>query len=460
MLTDGGSTLNARCTWLVALALVCLSAAALGETASDLEELMRAAKNGDMEKLEELIAAGANVNATVYGSRPLHFAVLPYKEPQQRTESVRLLLEAGAEVDGLDSRGATPLMSAVYYRNREAIAVLIDAGANVAYQDPHGNTPLSYAEELSQKYNDPRDASGLSKQYEEVARLLREAGAANDGLTPLMRAAASGNLEQVRALIAEDASAVRARGRGHMTALHEASAAGHLEIVKALIAAGADPNALSAKGPSIVDVQIAPLDLAADGAIAGALIDGGASLDRVDRIGVNCALGRAVGEERVSVVRVLLDRGVTVAQPSGACLLCVAVATGRPEVVRLLLDAGAPIRGEGWPMMNAFEVVCSDRFGDVGLNLGATARLETARMLVDAGADIERPSFFGNRPLHNAAATRHEGIVALLLDKGAEVNAISARGKTALDLAETDAVRDLIANRGGKTAAALGGSGE
>ena len=61
--------------------------------------------------------------------------------------------------------------------------------------------------------------------------------------TPLMRAAESGRVKEVRALLASRVDVNARLGAGH-TALMFAASEGHGEIVKALLDAGADPNAL------------------------------------------------------------------------------------------------------------------------------------------------------------------------------------------------------------------------
>jgi ankyrin repeat protein len=63
---------------------------------------------------------------------------------------------------------------------------------------------------------------------------------ADDGATPLFRAAANGSTEAVRRLIAKGADVNRKHRENGMTPLMAAAAAGHDEIVDALLAAGAD----------------------------------------------------------------------------------------------------------------------------------------------------------------------------------------------------------------------------
>src|SRR5436190_4882526 len=60
----------------------------------------------------------------------------------------------------------------------------------------------------------------------------------------LQDAAARGDLDKVRALVAANPTAISARVDG-TTALHEATRGGHVEVVKFLVANGANVNALN-----------------------------------------------------------------------------------------------------------------------------------------------------------------------------------------------------------------------
>ncbi len=64
------------------------------------EELIIACRDGNLEEVKRLLAAGANVNADVDGSRPLIAAAR-----NGLTEVVRFLLDIGANIDETDQYG-------------------------------------------------------------------------------------------------------------------------------------------------------------------------------------------------------------------------------------------------------------------------------------------------------------------------------------------------------------------
>src|SRR5690606_22240814 len=95
-----------------------------GETA-----LMTAARTGDVETLEALLAAGADVNVreSWRGQTALMWAAAENNAP-----AVRALLAAGAERDAVSSGGEfTALKFAVRAGAIDATRALLDAGANV-----------------------------------------------------------------------------------------------------------------------------------------------------------------------------------------------------------------------------------------------------------------------------------------------------------------------------------------
>jgi ankyrin repeat protein len=81
----------------------------------------------------------------------------------------------------------------------------------------------------------------------------------------------------------------------------------------------------------------------------------------------------------------------------------------------------------------------------------SNGNIEIARLLLENGANIDQEidyhsDFYepGTTSLHFAAIFGHANICELLLDHGADINIMDEAGKTPLDVASTNQVRDLL----------------
>jgi ankyrin repeat protein len=88
---------------------------------------------------------------------------------------------------------------------------------------------------------------------ESSAATAAQAAADPDGLTPLMRASARGDLAQVEKLLASGADPNVATPAQRITALMCAAYFGHAPVIKALIARGARIELKDAQGAAAVD---------------------------------------------------------------------------------------------------------------------------------------------------------------------------------------------------------------
>lgn len=88
-------------------------------------DLVEAAKNGDIVKVQVLIGRGADVNTTVkYGWTPLLWAVV-----NGHTEIVKLLIESGADVNHKNELDWTALEYAKLNNHTEIVKLLKQHGA-------------------------------------------------------------------------------------------------------------------------------------------------------------------------------------------------------------------------------------------------------------------------------------------------------------------------------------------
>lgn len=195
-------------------------------------------------------------------------------------------------------------------------------------------------------------------------------------------------------------------------AIHLAARRGHLAMVKLLLDRGANPDARDSQGAT-------PLFETSDPAIAKLLIARGANVSARDSDGI---------------------------QPVHRA------ATRSLELVKLLVRHGA-------------DPLARDQRGGHPLHEAARdGNLEIARYLVGRGSPVgariaDPEDYFRNdwQALHFAAAREDSpdalSIAALLLRKGAGVNATTREGETALHLAKGESMTRLLLQNGAKVGA-------
>jgi FOG: Ankyrin repeat len=231
-------------------------------------------RNNDLPTLRKLIHDPGPKARDGRGNSPLLYAAA-----LGSAESMRLLLDAGADPNAANDLDATPLMWCA--GDAVKVRMLLSKGANVNVRSKLGRTPLLIAAAydgateaarlLIEKGADVNaaDKSGISVLEQaanvnnlEVARLLLAKGAKvnsvdGGGYTPLLGAAGNGdrNAAMVQLLI-EHGAAVNVKSGdafeivkngaiaiGHVTPLQQAANVANYEAVESLVKAGADVNA-------------------------------------------------------------------------------------------------------------------------------------------------------------------------------------------------------------------------
>ena len=159
--------------------------------------LMWEIDSGHDQEVQELIRAGASVTAKNNMNRTaLHKAS---SSGGDHSDVAKALIEAGADVNGQDEDGATPLIEAAYMGNEQVVHELIGAGASVTAKNNKQQTALHSA------------SSSSWGDHSSVVKALIEAGAGvneqdKDGTTPLMQASCIGHDQVVHELIRAGAS--------------------------------------------------------------------------------------------------------------------------------------------------------------------------------------------------------------------------------------------------------------
>ncbi len=206
-----------------------------GPAKGGLAPLHFATRQGSMESVRVLLAAGADVNQTTAdGSSPLLVAVQNGFYP-----IAQFLIDNKANVNLTNNKGWSPLYLAVKNRNQEITAV----------PGPSTDGVLEFITLLLDRGADP---NVRLKAATEVHQAMTAAWLKEEGATPLLRAALCGDLTVVRLLIDHGADPLIPT-LDHTTPLMAASGVGWdngmlreysedqtLEVVKLLIDKGSD----------------------------------------------------------------------------------------------------------------------------------------------------------------------------------------------------------------------------
>ena len=372
--------------------------------------------------------------ANNYGATPMGLAA-----EVANTEILKLLLEAGANVDSPNADGQTALLAVARTGNVEAARLLIDHGAKIdAKEHWGGQTALMWASarrhpemmELLISHGADVNARSIDRDYQRhVTAEGRPKNLDSGGLTPLLYAARENCMACVKVLLKNNVD---------------------INLP--------DPDGVS---PLLLAIMNANWDLAKQ------LIEAGASVDEWDMFG-EAPLFTAIGlrnqvsgghgsidppneTDGMTIIRMLLDAG---ANPNmqlffhpanvrgstntrGSTPLIRAANNADIEVVKLLLKYGADARLNMADRQTPIMAVLAGRAPE-------KQALELIDILHDAGADVNvialvqhREDSRGGTALHYAVRKRYKEVIRKLAEWGIDMNARDQDGLTALDYTQS-----------------------
>ncbi|MGE3228589.1 MAG: quinoprotein dehydrogenase-associated putative ABC transporter substrate-binding protein [Hyphomicrobium sp.] len=217
--------------------------------------------------------------------------------------------------------------------------------------------------------------------------------------------------------------------------LENAIIAKDADRVRFLIKKGADVNMRDSGGAS-------PLDTAARNRITSLveiLIDAGADPNSADADGFFPLL-HAINRNHVPTVEMLARKGADLNKRNKQEItpLSWAIGDGKFFAAKALIDAGADVNmPSGYEnvtplMVAATQLAAKTRSGNLAQG---PQPLDLARLLIDKGADVNALSKDGVTALMIAAGHNNAPVIGLLVEAGADPNAKNAHGQTALDIA-------------------------
>ena len=409
-----------------------------GWNSSDRDPLFVATAHNHRACVRTLLAAGCPIiTGRAYGHSALNCAA-----HMGHADILGYLLHKGISADAEGSpRGKTALLVAAEKGQLSCMKMLLDAGADINHADVNGHTALYYA---------------AHKGHLEAIELLLARGANVQNWPscrqdPLCTAAVNGYMACVRALVGAGVPIVTCRKYG-FSALHYAVTEGHEDVLEYLLQQGISPNTESKQrvgGPLLTASTTGQLSC------IRALLNAGAEINRPDAQG-RTALYCAAQEGQLTALKVLLSHGakvrgwnsheddplcVTALNGHMACVqalvsagvpivtgrkhgfsaLYAAAQNGHVEILRYLLQQGVSINAEGSPTGGTPLTTASEQ-----------GQMACIRTLLAAGADVNKATGFGNTALYFAARQDLPEAVALLLTASARVDHCNSEGKTAL----------------------------
>lgn len=351
-----------------------------------------------------LLENGADPNLYIGdGSSPLHIA-----SAFNDKAIIKLLLDYGVCIDSLNGEGITPLQVAFKRKNIEAVKFLIATGANLDFTDYEGYAPVHLASFVNSS---------------EIINLLAKAGCdvdrkTIDGRVPLFIALENGATE----------SAI------------------------ALIDLGADIKISSNDGMSVL-LKLCVARLDGKERVLKKLIDKGADLNETDKLG-NTLLHLA-SRCNEDFIQILLDKGADVnVRKCRFETSLYSFISGNFNSALLLISRGAIIDDIDGNENSALHILCwhsnnPDSFsrilngpininrqnleGDTVLHKAVFNKkcFEIIKMLLNAGANPNIKNLMGQTPLHLAGDAKEE-VLELLVDAGADPNFRDNSGITIL----------------------------
>ena len=399
--------------------------------------LLWAAHWDDLDTVDLLLRAGADVKAADdHGVTPLERAA-----ENASTAMVEKLLAAGASANAAQTSGLTPLMTAARTGNVQVVNALLAHGADVnAATTETKSTALMWA---------------VAEPHPDIVRALLDAGADPhtspvDGFPPLLFAARNGDIQMAKTLIAAGVD-VNETGVDGTHALPYAIVSGHDAFALFLLEEGADPNG-SMGGVRALHAAV--------GRVYTWLGDwnrrhgGSGRYSRFGRMGID-------PDRRLPLVQALLEHG---ADPNVRITTSAMIMSyiGRPKkgAFEPFACGTGDLRGATPLWVAAFEM--NGAGGQVfGVGLSRTSSsAEILQTLLAAGADQHLTTDDGTTPFMAAAGLGRatytpreprgvrspsaEEAVKILLEAGADINAVNEADFTALHGASFRGLNEVI----------------
>ena len=428
--------------------------------------LMMACQIGNVNAINELLNAGGKPNiADIHGDTCLHNAV----RKGCRKEVLQAIIDHNADVNATNKNKHTALMIACVQRNVGAINVLLHAGAHPNCADTGLGTCLHIT--LNKKVSSRND--GTKETIQAIIDHGIDVNATNkDGETALMIACVKGNVDTINVLLNANANPDLANTIGN-TCLHCAvRALCDCETLQAIINHSADVDATNKDRETALMIACMKGNVNA----INVLLNANANPNFADTIGNTCLHCAAKALHNSETLQAIIDHGADVnsTNKDGETALMIACMKGNVYAINVLLNANAnpdlantigntslhcAVRALRCCetlhaiIKHSADVDATNKDGETALMIACLEKnVDAINVLLDANANPNFADTIGYTCLHCAAKALHNReTLQAIIDHGADVNATSKNGKTALMIAclkENEDAIDILLNAG------------
>ena len=338
-------------------------------------------------------------------------SLAPYRACSAQT--VRAIIEHGADVNAVNNKGQTPLWFACCDGQESIVRLLLDIGANPTIADKYGDSCLHAA----------INGHCSTKTIQEILDHGAHVNAVNqDGDTPLLLACSTAQADTVRLLLHAKADPNIAYIDGNAS-LHAAIAADcNKETVLEIINYGADVNAVNKRGRTalLLGCFFRQLDL------VKVLLKAGANPSIDDEEGFSCLHAAIDGRCSKDTLQALIHHGARIdaTRKDGTNALLRACSTGHSESVRFLLEAGTDVN-----ITKAYGNTCPHEAVNGGCNN------ETLQKIIQHGVNVNYINHKSQTALILACYAVQPKSIKILLENGADPNFSDAYKYTCLHAA-------------------------
>jgi hypothetical protein len=401
------------------------------------EQLIRAAEAGDTAAVQRLLKEGADINGRdAQGRTPVMAAT-----HGNRVETVRALIQAGADINIRDNRLDNPFLYAGAEGLLEILRLTIDAKADTKLTNRFGGTALIPAAERGH----------VEVANELLTRTDVDVNHVNNlGWTALLEAIVLSNggerHQRIVQLLVDHGANINIPDKDGVTPLKHAQTRGFKEIERILLKAVASAAGAGDAAAKERDAKLIAAAKRGDAAAVKELLTQGASVHARDDKGVTALIAAAYRND-LAIADLLIQAGadVNVQDNTKQSAYLIPTADGTLELLKRTLQAGADVHSldsyNGTGLIRAAdrghvniikELLKTDIKIDHVNRLGWTALLEAiilsdggprhtevVRLLVEAGANVNLADGQGVTPLAHAQKRGYSQIMAILKGAGA-----------------------------------------